>query len=135
MQQTHTQQIKASAAAQVQKVLAFLDWTEEQLFNFIHTTGCSYLQHYIPTDPAGIDELIESKAFWAWWKNHWFSRDKQFCINAVHQLSINHKRFLYESLHNPEQLSKEIYPNSIVLGRSYVKMIADVIENVHTPTL
>jgi hypothetical protein len=134
MQSTsHISQVKASAAEQQHKVLAFLEWNEEQLFNFIHTSGCQYLQHYIPTDPEGIDELIESKTFWAWWKNHWFNRDRTFCMNE--NLTIEERRSDYGTLHNPEFLAKEIYPNSIVLGRSYVNMIADVIEAVQSPNL
>lgn len=120
--------VKAEMQVHKEKVCALLKWDEQQYGNFMYKQGCAYLQHYIPNDPDGIDQLIRSNVYWAWWRNHWLLRDKQFCINGVHQISEKHKLYLYQELHNAESLAKEIRLDKVVLDLSYANMINQFIK-------
>lgn len=123
-QQTHIQQQQQKAEAVKQRVITLLGWTDLQYGEFQMKIGRQYLQSYIPRDPDGIDELLKNRIFWNWWRNHWMMRDEQFLVAEM----IQDKLRLYTALHNPEFLTKEIYPNGHVLAAAYSKMIGDVID-------
>lgn len=108
------------------KVCSLLNITEEEYANRQYKAGCSYLQAYIPNDPTGIDQLLTSPVYWAWWRNHWGMRDKAFCDHHVEQLSMGTKADLYADLHDPYKLAECIRPNGVVLELAYPKMIQKV---------
>lgn len=108
-----------------------LDWTEVEYGEFQFKSGCSYLQHYIPNDPDGIDELLQHRIFWNWWKNQWHNRDFAFMLdsnNELSQLSIANRRILYRHYHDARMLAAEIAPNAIIIADAYKKMISQVIK-------
>lgn len=108
-----------------------LDWTEVEYGEFQFKSGCSYLQHYIPNDPDGIDELLQHKIFWNWWKNQWHNRDFAFMLdsnNELIQLSVANRRILYVHYHDARMLAAEIAPNAIIIADAYKKMISQVIK-------
>lgn len=109
------------------QVCQLLNITTEQYADMQYKAGCNYLQAYIPNDPHGIDQLLASSAYWAWWRNHWALRDQSFCTGHVHALSAKLRHQLYNELHNPYTLASCIRPNGIVLELAY----ADMIEQVH----
>jgi hypothetical protein len=108
-----------------------LDWTELEYGEFQFKSGCSYLQHYIPNDPNGIDELLQHKIFWNWWKNQWHNRDFAFMLdsnNELSQLNVANRRILYVHYHDARMLAAEIAPNAIIIADAYKKMISQVIK-------
>lgn len=108
-----------------------LNWSEVEYGEFQFKSGCSYLQHYIPNDPDGIDELLQHRIFWNWWKNQWHNRDFAFMLdsnNELSQLSVANRRILYVHYHDARMLAAEIAPNAIIIADAYKKMISQVIK-------
>jgi hypothetical protein len=108
-----------------------LDWTELEYGEFQFKSGCSYLQHYIPNDPHGIDELLKHRMFWNWWRNQWHNRDFAFMLDSNNELSklcLSNKRLLYMHYHDARMLAAEIAPNAIIIADAYKKMIGELIK-------
>ena len=101
--------------------MPLLHWSEEEYQSFKMRCGCAYLQYYMPQYPALIDELIETRLFWAWWCNRWLLRDEAF-ISSEHLSSINLKVvvFAYKSMHCPIALAKELKIESLVFEDSSI---------------
>ena len=91
------------------RVCQLLGWTEMEYAEFQFACGKQYLQHYIPRDPEGIDELVTSKLYWNWWKLMWTNRDWAYLdenendLQALHQ---SNREKLYKHLHDPHALSQ-----------------------------
>lgn len=130
MQKTTVELRAEQTSSLKQQVCQLLEWDELQYAEHQYNTGLQYLQHYIPRDPAGIDQLAANKIYWNWWKNRWADRDLQFCNPGTPMLTMKTRLAMYRLLHNPAFLAKEIWPNSIVLASSYAEMIHDVIKEV-----
>lgn len=99
-------------------VSALLNWTEDDHTAFLFECGMDYLSVYFGNDVAARQRLSQSPLFWKWWKNHWFCRDQVF-FETVTDCPIAHREDLYRSLHNPQMLACEIYPNRTVLGADF----------------
>ena len=112
-----------------QWVCELLSWDELTYAEHQYNSGLQYLQHYIPNDPDGIDQLVQNRIFWNWWKNRWADRDEHFCNPGTPMLTPATRLKMYHLVHNPEFLAKEIYPNGVVLGDSYALMINAVIKS------
>lgn len=128
MNLTATETAIKKAATCKQEVCKLLNWTEMDYASYQYEQGLAYLQAYIPTDPQGIKELEESRVFWNWWKNHWTIRDESFLI--MQPCKINTPAQWYELFHNAKDLSRELHPRAIVLGKSYSKMIGKFIKSI-----
>lgn len=126
--QTQTEKRTEQAKSLKEIVCQLLGWDEMQYAEFQYNTGLQYLQHYIPRDPEGIDQLAGNRIFWNWWKNRWADRDQQYCNPGTPMLTPGTRLAMYHLVHNPEFLAKEIYPNGVVLGASYAVMINEVIK-------
>ncbi len=128
---THVQERIRDASLMKLVICRLLNWTDLEYGEFQYKCGCLYLQHYISNDPQGIDELLQHKLFWNWWKNQWHNRDFAYMIDSEQQLdklSISNKRLLYMHAHDPKMLAMEIAPNSIILGEAYKKMIGELVK-------
>lgn len=119
LQQTTLRQAQGNTRQQIIKLLG---WTELEYSSFIYETGLQYLELYIPTDRAGIDALSRSKIFWAWWRNHWAIRDRNY-LEIHQQFSPVNYELLYQQEHSAETLTTSIFPNAVVLEDSYSNMI------------
>ncbi len=129
---THTQARKLLAQQVQQRVCYLLNWTDKQYKEFQYKQGCLYLQLYLSKYPAIIDELIDNKIFWAWWRNQWANRDDIY----VHNTEVLHlpKRVgLYQQTHNAETLVLDMYPPASVFAQSYNTMIGEVIKQQTQP--
>jgi len=129
VKQDHIKQAERASFLKDQ-VCALLEWTALQYAENQYHTGLQYLQHYIPRDPDGIDQLASNRIFWNWWKNRWLDRDEQFCNEGTPTLTMATRLKIYSLLHNAEYLAREIYPNGIVLNASYAVMIDNVIKEM-----
>lgn len=111
-----------------QQVQRLLGWTELEYADFQYEQGIAYLQAYIPNDQHGIDILLREKIYWNWWKNHWAIRDQDFIDVADDGTSCSHKTLcnLYRKFHSVKLLVDTIFPNAVVLGESYAKMIGQI---------
>lgn len=113
------------------RVCQLLGWTEMEYAEFQFACGKQYLQHYIPRDPEGIDELVTSKLYWNWWKLMWTNRDWAYLdenendLQALHQ---SNREKLYKHLHDPHALSLATTPPGVVLEESYSKLIGEIIK-------
>ena len=125
MTHTATQQQQFDTLAQ--QVCHLTGWQMNEYSGYMEKCGKQYLQEYIPQDPQGIDMLVGSKLYWAWWRTNWYQRDAQF---VYHMLAgpADLIVLLYKELHDPRTLAKCIYPNGIVLNYSYATMIQQVID-------
>lgn len=124
-------QILEKAASDKAEVCKLLNWTEMEYAEFQYSCGKQYLQYYVASDPAGIDELISSKIYWNWWKLMWSRRDFAYLHENLNQLSllyVENRVKLYKHLHDPFILSQATTPPGFVLEESYSKMIDNVIK-------
>ena len=103
-------------------VLEQLQWSEEQLFFFIHDTGLAYLKEYFGKDEQAIKLLSSKPAFWTWFNNHWQYRDQAFVEAFMidgDEFDADFKADAYNNLHNPKILVCELYPSKTVLGKDF----------------
>lgn len=128
---SHAQQRINNMEQLKQQVCQLLHITPDEYAERQYKAGCQYLQSYIPNDPTGIDQLLRSGVYWAWWRNHWALRDETFCVGHVEALSMKLRHQLYNELHNPYTLATSIRPNGVVLQLAYASMIDDVHKQIH----
>jgi hypothetical protein len=125
-QPTQIQQRKELSKSIMNQVCNLLNISPLEYKEFQYKQGCAYLQSYIPKYPAIIDELLQNKIYWAWWRNEWLNRDEVYVLN-VEILNIPNRWLLYKHLHDPHVLIQDIQPNKFVLGDSYATMMQQVI--------
>jgi hypothetical protein len=112
-----------------QQVCYLINWTVEKHNEYIYDSCLIYLQYYIgPQQPVIIHCLTSSKVFWAWWKMHWFAREKSFLDGMVVMLRHDWVMDIYYELHDSKTLAKAIYPSGVVLEEGYNLMIAELIK-------
>lgn len=124
---THTETQRQWFDTITTEVCRLLGWNETQYAAYMEKCGKQYLQYKQPQDPQGIDMLVGSKLFWAWWRTHWYMRDTQFLyhmISAYQDIYVE----LYKELHDVKTLVGKLYPNGIVLKASYDGMKQFVID-------
>lgn len=106
-----------------QKVMQLLDWNDLQYGYFQMEQAYAYLNHMIPGDAWGKNELPQTASFWAWWRNHWHKRDMQF-VDDAKKMDVRKRVLFYEITHNAEAI--EYTPHSVILNDAYAKMIKQV---------
>lgn len=126
---SYTQHIKQQMKNTKERVMELLRWDETSYADFQYRMGCQYLQSYIPNDPTGIDDLLEKKTYWNWWRNHWLARDTAFINSNIHKVNPATTLSIYKDMHNPDALVHCIYPTGAVLEASYAQMIGNVIKS------
>lgn len=129
MKNSYTQHIRKEQAGTRRQVMSLLRWNETQYADYQYRQGTAYLQSYISNDPQGIDMLVASRIFWAWWRNQWMIRDRQFLDSKVSRLNHITTLSIYLNLHNADALVSHIYPSGAVLEDSYAQMIGNVIKS------
>ena len=111
--------VKHQAQLQTDIICRFLNWDKLMYGEFQYRHGCEYLQLYIPTDPGGIDEMLQSKLYWSWWKNQWQQRDQVYLVNLARFFSVlpvDDLRAIYNLNHDVRILARELTPNKFVLN-------------------
>lgn len=121
---------KADAEQQREAVRHLLGWTEESMSWFIYNQGLRYLKLYLLNNQHDISILEANKIFWAWWKNHWNNRDRDFLIlhknHPVRDRAIREQ--LYQHYNDGKMLADSIHPNSVVLHETYACMITELVK-------
>ena len=123
---SYTQHIAQKMISARSEVMKLLNWDEIQYSEFQYKMGCQYLQSYIPECPQQIDELIESRIFWNWWKNEWLFRDTALISTDIAKVKRSTILQIYLSTNDAEALRYEIYPNGVVLNNRYAEMIRNI---------
>jgi hypothetical protein len=127
---THTSSRKAEALNVRAGIMRLLKWDEQQYGEFQYDQGITYLQHYLKQDSHAADMLTRSRIFWNWWKNNWSNRDIALLQGAAcTQVSTDAARLIYAELHDGCTLAAEIYPNGVVLGETYARMMGELINH------
>lgn len=114
------------------EAIGWLGWTEEQYWNFLFETGCRYLELYFPF--ADDREVMgRSKAFWGWWRLHWYMRDREWmsllnadymkfkCWKVAWRYTPEQARYEYRQLHDPQKLADGLGIDGEVLEESYAR--------------
>lgn len=65
-------------AAATEQVMNWLDWCEWEYGQFKYDMAEAFLREYIGKDEHAIGQYMASKAFWGWWKLHWYAREQDF---------------------------------------------------------
>ena len=128
----HTKNRKLQADQLKERVCYLLNWTPDEYAEYQYKQGCLYLQMYLSKYPAIIDELLQNRIFWAWWRNQWANRDDAFIHDEQH-LHVPNRRLLYRHTHDPEMLILDMYPQTSAFAKSYSKMIGEVAKQETKP--
>jgi hypothetical protein len=98
-------------------------FTDLQYGNLVYKMGREWINKYFGIDRTLCDLIERSPMFWAWWKNQWELRDKQFLIETPQLQMINEQLTgqtlhvaidLYHEKHDIRTLS--IHPNVWVVN-------------------
>ena len=105
------------------EICKLLQWTEMQFCEDQHQNGIAYLYWYLPCDELARYQMERSKLYWAWFKNQWTIHDESLLYfkNACRKMSVSEARNLYNEVHCPRILAKEVKPNSVVLSSIKIK--------------
>lgn len=105
-----------------QQILKVLNWNDEEYFWYQIECGIKYLQLYLPNDVEGQELLKKQSMFWNWWKNHWYAREQAF-VHTTEIMCLSLCVELYYSLHDANELVKEIKPGRVILGKMFATQI------------
>lgn len=109
-------------------IIKALNWDDLTYCELQYNAGIEYLNHYIPADKPGIDQLVRTRTFWVWWSNHWLLRDVVF-LQTCYQVAPVMRQAIYVELNDPEALSRDIHPNRVILDLSYSEMMQQLFDN------
>lgn len=121
---------KEGAEQQREAVRHLLGWTEEAMSWFVYNQGLRYLKVYLLNNHQDIRILETSKIFWAWWKNHWANRDRDFLLLQKHHPVRDReiREQLYQHYNDGKMLADSIHPNSVVLHETYAVMVTELVK-------
>lgn len=102
-------------------IIALLGWDEEQYLSFKMRCGRNFLQQYMPNYPELIDEVNESRLFWAWWINQWLIRDEALLMQCGFAADkIENRVVYYKWLHSPQNLLNVLVVDSIIFENTSI---------------
>lgn len=114
------------------EIIKALKCTPDQYAQFQYNEGRKYIKHFLPGDAAAAAMLERSRAFWAWWKNHWANRDERFLeLNSEYPGIKANDAVLQIYLHwnDGTMLAGSIHPNSVILNETCEEMVRGVIND------
>lgn len=127
---THIEAQKAKAVQLKAQVCKLLGCTDEQYCHYQEKEGRMFLQSYISNSPSEIDEILATRAYWAWWRNHWMQRDECFIAMVADTLIGLSRKNLYSTLNDYRCLLNVIHPSNQVLEMSYSDMMDRVLREI-----
>jgi hypothetical protein len=98
-------------------IIKSLAITDFDYGNIVMQNGYCWLQNNFGKDEQLINNIATVPLFWAWWKNQWEIRDREFIrissIDAINEVLESETRTmamsLYQDIHNPYLLN--VQPN------------------------
>ena len=127
---THIEAQRAKAQQLKLQVCQLLNCTEEQYCEYQLKEGRMFLQSFISRSPSEIDEILATRAYWAWWRNQWMQRDECFIAMGAETLIGLSRKNLYSSLNDYRGLLSEIHPCKQVLEMRYSDMMDKVLREI-----
>ena len=118
---------KSQAERTRELVIAALNWDELTYGNFVMEKAEEYLKRQCGSDAYGVQALMESRIFWAWWRNHWMQRDEVFLYEWAGNADVTDLRNEYNYIHSAVNL--HMRPNRVILEDSYRAMIGSYIDS------
>ncbi len=101
--------------------MPLLNWSEEQYGTFKMRCGCLFMQYYMPQYPELIDEVIESRLFWAWWCNQWLIRDEALLMQpGFANCKPENRVTYYKWLHSPQNLLNIMVVDSVIFENTSI---------------
>lgn len=96
---THIKKVKLADLNQQQAICQLLDFTELEYCQNQYDKGLAYAKHQVDGDDFGYQVLIRSKSFWAYWKNEYAKREKEF-IRNYKDFDLSYLGEEYEFIHS-----------------------------------
>lgn len=122
-------QRRETAANLQEQVIELLRWTEMEYNTFQFESGLAFVESYISRDSPYGQVLLQSRVFWAWWKNQWALRNEIF-VRDVDRIS---KRWCiedwYKTMNSGKALACHTHPNRRVIDDSYAEMITKFVND------
>lgn len=111
---------KMTRAGIEEEICTYTEYTKEERYHLIFDAGWSYL-HLMEGDPLACEQIYQSfmniintKAYWGWWRTQWFARDMLFREKVIQKLGHRSPRTTtpqkrqnyYKIWHDPKDVSK-----------------------------
>jgi len=113
---SHVKQIASIQQITRSGVLLALGWDDQQYGDFLMQQADAYLQYHIGADVEGVQQIKQTRQFWAWWRNHWHRRDVLFLTEIKH-LAPAEKGLFYQITHDAEAI--EFTPHHLVMEHTF----------------
>ena len=126
IKRTEVKAARNQASHDRELILALLEWDDLEYGNFLMQMAEAYLMKQCGPDVYGIEFLLKSPMFWAWWRNHWAQRDSRFLTHWADCNCLEEVCEEYQALHCAANL--HMRPHRVVMEKSYMYMVQDVID-------
>ena len=96
--------VRIQAERNAELIQVMLDMDAELYAQFKFDTGLRYAEIMTNKDKTGLNILVQTKFYWAWWNNQWAKRDAYFLEHYFPVISADdyHDQYLY--IHSIEKL-------------------------------
>lgn len=121
---SHLQCRRQVIEATLINILSLLHWDEMKYCYFKYKAGLDYIFLLSKGDTDVFAMLEQSRTFWNWWRNHWQLRDEAFASSCIDIIRTANRRRVYVSMHDPEKIFKDVYPNYAVFEDCYAEMVS-----------
>ena len=113
---SHIATVKQNQQTTKQQVETLLNWTKLEYCNFQFEMGLRYLNLELEQDSVAVKKVSQTALFWAWWRNHWAMRDKEF----LNRTKFTQNEWVYKAFNDPETI--QFSSSNPHLKRSYMQM-------------
>ena len=107
-----------------QKVVGRLGITPDFHFRVVAESGKAFAKHYTKGDPDATKWMVDSKAFWKWYRNQFDLIDK-YLMELDSSLTIGE----WMQAHKPEEIRGHL--SNRVIKDVYAEIVQDVIDETH----
>ena len=85
----NTKFIKNQIQVTLHKVTAILGISIDTYKDYIHNEGTEWLLDHLHGDTLVVDDVMECKAFWTWWKLQAYHRDINWLDSNAYAIATN----------------------------------------------
>lgn len=112
---TQVQAIKQENIEVKAAVLKLLNCHSNHYNSLQFEMGLTYLDNETKLDKEAAKIMAETPLFWAWWRNQWVKRDKDF-LRTVRKIGAARKRTIYRAETIAQTYQKYHSVNSILFS-------------------
>jgi hypothetical protein len=123
---TQVKRTQAYMAAGMYQVMNALGYSKATYETLRQDWGEVFLWVYLREDMESFEKVVASRAYWGWWRLHWYIREKEFLLMLENDRTVPLQvaRWQYKCLHHPHALARGVTRNSQVLEDSYWRDLA-----------